>query len=414
MIQLSRDSKALQGNLYLPGSKSESNRWLILQALYPEIIDIQNLSTARDCKIMQHALQKNQGEINILDAGTAARFLTAFFAQQIGSEVRLLGTSRMHQRPIKPLVDALNDLGADIRYENQHGYLPLCIKGQKLEGKEVEIAGDISSQFITALALISAKMPNGLKIKFSTPITSKPYIDLTVAQLQSIGIKCHFTDNYLQIQPQSSLSHPQIIKVESDWSSASYLCAMAALAPELDLTLKYYQSDSAQGDSAFLTYLNKITDLKYNFENQSLKIFRPAPCQNFQKPNHLVANLNHTPDIAQTLCVLCTALQIPFHFSGLHTLAYKETHRLQALQSELKKIGAITAITEDSIQLVDFTQAQKIPQIQTYEDHRMAMSFAIWAMIAPIQIKDPQCVQKSYPGFWTDLQQLHMNIQVIE
>ncbi|MDO5509177.1 MAG: 3-phosphoshikimate 1-carboxyvinyltransferase [Weeksellaceae bacterium] len=410
MILLSHPTKQLQGKITIPGSKSISNRWLILQALYPQILDIHNLSTARDTRIMQAALTQLTDHINIYDAGTAARFLTAYFAQLPGCNIILHGTERMHQRPIEPLVAALQQLGAQINYTEKHGYLPLHIQGKTLSGGQVSVAGNISSQFITALALIGAKMPNGLHILFSTPITSKPYLQLTQAQLSEIGINVSLTDEAFHVEHTPQLSKNHVVTCESDWSSASYLIAAAALAATADLELMHFSRTSTQGDSALLQLITQITNLQINWSAERLHIHKTSQAIPGTKLDFKV-DFNHTPDLAQTFAVLCASLRIPFHITGLHTLAYKETHRLEALQQELQKLGAKTHITPDSIELKEYAAVVENPIIETYADHRMAMSFAIHALQQPIYIQEPEVVHKSYPSFWQDLQSLGFTIK---
>lgn len=383
------------------GSKSISNRLLILHALFRNI-KINNLSDAQDTQLLQKALETDSEIIDIHHAGTAMRFLTSYYAIQPEKEVILTGSERMKHRPIKFLVDALRDLGAEIEYLENEGFPPLKIKGKQIVKSNVKIPADISSQFITSLMLVGAKLPNGLNIELEGKITSRPYIEMTIKILKNIGIDCHFSGNKISIKNQSfdnTKSNIFHYVVESDWSSASYFYSLAAIARE-NISLKSFNNHSYQGDSALKEIywdcfgVNTITDI----QEHTISLF-PEP---FRYPELIKLDMNDCPDIAQTVCVTATALKIPFEITGLATLKVKETDRLLALKNELKKIGCETEITDHSIKSVEFTQPDEHLVIKTYSDHRMAMSFAPFALLQDLEIEDENVVEKSYPKFWED------------
>lgn len=391
-------------SLEISGSKSETNRLLLLQALYPGIT-IQNASESDDSEAMRKALTVNDEVVDIHHAGTAMRFLTAWYAIQDGAEVVLTGSPRMKERPIGVLVDALLSLGADIAYAENEGYPPLRIKGKKLSGNTVTIKADVSSQYITALLLIAAKLQNGLEITLDGEITSRPYLEMTLALLDEIGVETVFQDNVISVKPATNNRQPVTITVESDWSSASYFYSVIALS-EIGacVTLSSYKQNSLQGDSALAEIYerlgvttvfngNIITLTKVNCELSTVN------CQ-----------LNNTPDIAQTIAVTCFGLGIGCYLTGLHTLKIKETDRLEALKTELEKLGAKVIVTDDSLTLEPSAAIIHDVAIATYNDHRMAMAFAPLAVKVPIIIKEAGVVSKSYPAFWEDMQKIGFSI----
>ena len=403
-IKLQQSSIALVSSITITGSKSESNRLLLLQALFPEIT-IENLSNSDDTKVMQYALQTSEDIIDIHHAGTAMRFLTAYFATQKNRNVVLTGSPRMKERPIKILVDALNDLGADISYLESKNCPPLQINGQKLLKDKVTLNANVSSQYISALLLIASKLKNGLEISLVGEITSIPYINMTLDLLNQIGVKTEFEDHVITVFPNSSKGDSQTLVVESDWSSASYFYSIVALSPiGTQISLSSYKSNSLQGDSALVTiykdfgvvtdFNDKVIVLKKTNENFKPKIY----------------NLNNSPDIAQTIVVTCLGLGIECQLSGLHTLKIKETDRLNALKVEIEKLGGQIHITEDSLHLMSNKNPNVNVSIDTYNDHRMAMAFAPLALKKSLQINDSNVVSKSFPTFWKDLKTLGFKI----
>ena len=386
----------LPNEIQITGSKSESNRLLILQKLFGNI-EIKNISNSQDTNLLQKALNSDEKTIDIHHAGTAMRFLTSFFAVQEGVEKILTGSERMKQRPIKPLVEALKELGADIEYLENEGFPPLKIKGKKLEKNFVEIPADISSQFITSLILVGGKLENGLTIKLLGKITSKPYIEMTLKLLSEIsGKSITLKDKTIQIP--NIKTQKTAFTVESDWSSASYFYSFSALNRQ-KITLKNFNKNSLQGDSKITEIYSQFfgIDTIFNENQQEITLI---PKKNFSLPQSIQLNMNDCPDIAQTVCVTAAALKIPFEIGGLATLKIKETDRLSALQNELKKIGCGTEITDNSIKSVLYTNPPKNISIATYGDHRMAMAFAPYSLIQEIEIQNPEVVEKSFPDFW--------------
>ena len=386
----------LPNEIQITGSKSESNRLLILQKLFGNI-EIKNMSNSQDTNLLQKALNSDEKTIDIHHAGTAMRFLTSFFAVQEGVEKILTGSERMKQRPIKPLVEALKELGADIEYLENEGFPPLKIKGKKLEKNFVEIPADISSQFITSLILVGGKLENGLTIKLLGKITSRPYIEMTLKLLSEIsGKSIILKDKTIQIP--NIKTQKTVFTVESDWSSASYFYSFSTLNRQ-KITLKNFNKNSLQGDSRITEIYSQFFGIDTIFNENQQKITL-IPKSNFSLPQSIQLNMNDCPDIAQTVCITASALKIPFEIGGLATLKIKETDRLSALQNELKKIGCETEITDSSIKSVLYTKPEKNISIATYSDHRMAMAFAPYSLIQEIEIQNPEVVEKSFPDFW--------------
>ena len=386
----------LPNEIQITGSKSESNRLLILQKLFGNI-EIKNISNSQDTKLLQKALNSDEKTIDIHHAGTAMRFLTSFFAVQEGVEKILTGSERMKQRPIKPLVETLRELGANIEYLENEGFPPLKIKGKKLEKNFVEIPVDISSQFITSLILVGGKLENGLTINLLGEITSRPYIEMTLKLLSEIsGKSIILKDKTIQIP--NIKTQKTVFTVESDWSSASYFYSFSALDRQ-KITLKNFNKNSLQGDSRITEIYSQFfgIDTIFNENQQEITLI---PKSNFSLPQSIQLNMNDCPDIAQTICVTAAALKTPFEIGGLATLKIKETDRLSALQNELKKIGCETEITDKSIKSVLYTNPEKNISIATYGDHRMAMAFAPYSLIQEIEIQNPEVVEKSFPDFW--------------
>lgn len=402
-IQLSNSGNSLKGELKITGSKSESNRMLILQALYPTIL-LENLSYSDDTLVLQDALKKVSGTIDIGHAGTAMRFLTAYFAAKEGSDVILTGSPRMRERPVKLLVEALRNLGAEISYKEKEGFPPLKITGRRLTGDVVEVEANISSQYISALMLIAASLPRGLEIMLKGKVTSTPYINMTLELLQIVGIEGSFIGKEIIIAPKEELT-PKTIQIESDWSSASYFYSLAAIAETADIKLSNYRETSLQGDSCIIEIYRQL-GVTTRFEGDSV-VLGKRECK---KPRKIIENLQNSPDIAQTIAVTCLALGIECELSGLHTLKIKETDRLVALKTEMEKFGAKVKITEDNLQLIPGKTLNENVSVATYHDHRMAMAFAPLAFIVPLEIQDAGVVSKSYPNFWKDMESVGFRV----
>ena len=400
---------SINGNISISGSKSESNRLLILQQLF-STIRIENLSNADDTKVLQKALNlfasstNTSSNIDIGHAGTAMRFLTAFFAIQESKTVTLTGSKRMQERPIKILVDALCELGASISYLENEGYPPLLIKGKKLSKNKIAIKGNVSSQYVSALLLISPIFSKGLTIKLEKTITSKPYIEMTLALLKRIGVKTSFNSKKIIVkQPETQNPKLKTFFIEPDWSSASYYYSLVALQPNTKIQLLGFKKDSLQGDS-ILPKIYKIFGVKTSFTKTGIILESLNPTSNLSTDkvslNPLILNLRNTPDLAQTLAVTCLGLGINCHLRGLHTLKIKETDRLQALKNELEKFGAKITLTNSSLYLESPEQFIKNVIVSTYQDHRMAMAFAPLSIKVPLLIENSIVVNKSYPNFW--------------
>lgn len=396
-IRLRHKSGSVVGKIQVTGSKSESNRMLLLQALFPQI-ELTNLSNSDDTVAMKSGLESEDALVDVGHAGTTMRFLTAYFSTIENQEKTLTGSHRMQERPIGILVDALRQLGADITYLKNEGYPPLLIKGKKLSANEVRLSADISSQYITALMLIAPRLAGGLRLHLQGMITSVPYIKMTQSLLHDIGIEASFSGQTIEVSPKIDIiatTHA----VESDWSSASYYFGIAALAKEADIHLSTYKENSLQGDRVLMNIYEKL-GVQSSIENNILHLQKQA-----LHSTSIQLDLSNAPDIAQTIVVSCYGLGIACDIKGLHTLKIKETDRLVALQNELTKLGATIDITDRSLHLHKRNNPIR-PNvlIETYHDHRMAMAFAPLALLVPIRIQDADVVTKSYPGFWKDLE----------
>lgn len=404
-LKLSTNSQYIIDNsqLNITGSKSETNRLLLLKALFPNIT-LANTSNSDDSEVMQKALAGNDEIVDIHHAGTAMRFLTAYFAVNEGREVVMTGSSRMQERPIKILVEALAQLGVEISYLKEEGYPPIKIKGKKVTASKVNLAANVSSQYISALLLVASKLENGLELTLEGEITSIPYIKMTLALLKDLDIQTSFERNVIKVYPKEAVETKEMI-VESDWSSASYFFSLVALADAAKITLSSYKENSLQGDSELVSLYEKM-GVKTTFQNNKMTLEKVAGF-NYQDVNF---ELNNTPDIAQTIVVTCLGLGIGCHLTGLHTLKIKETDRLEALRIELTKLGANISVTNDSLTLVPSQNINHNIHIATYNDHRMAMAFAPLAVKVPIIINDAEVVSKSYPDFWNDLKALNFQI----
>lgn len=391
---------AIVQDILISGSKSESNRLLLLQAIYPEI-QIENLSNSDDSGLMQAGLKTCDGVVDIHHAGTAMRFLTAYFAGREGRETILTGSGRMKERPVQILVEALEQLGANISNLENPGCPPLKIQGKQLAGKSVTLPANVSSQYISALMLIAPSLPQGLEINLEGTITSAPYIRMTLGLLNRLGIKGSFEGQQIKISHTEALP-VQIATVESDWSSASYFYSIAALAsPGTKIAIRSFREDSLQGDSV-LPEIFKHLGVESTFSGDQVTLTRVGD----PDLDTLDWNLIEAPDLAQTLAVCCFGLGIACNLTGLHTLKIKETDRLVALENELSKLGAEIAITDHSLHLKESRRIVSMQSIETYNDHRMAMAFAPLALKTQLIIKDAGVVSKSYPDFWKDMAKL--------
>ena len=406
---VSKPDKTLKGSIVLPGSKSVANRALIIHALSYSPYPIENLSDSDDTRVMEHVFNSNSNHFDIGHAGTAMRFLTAFLSKIVGEWI-LTGSDRMKQRPIGILVDALNKLGAKIEYLENDGFPPLKIYGSHLKGCILELDGSVSSQYISALLMIAPTIENGLTLRLKNKITSRPYIEMTLKLMEQFGVQHVWKGNEIRIAEQEYTARP--FSVEADWSGASYWYEMAVLADEVDVELIGLQTDSLQGDAVLARWFEQLGI-------DTIKTEKGSRLVKNEKPLFRTLNLNfiENPDVAQTFAVLCVMKQIPFQFTGLETLKIKETNRIAALQDELAKFGA--QITEPAHGELKWDgtfslEKQAIPEIETYHDHRMAMSFAPTCQsFGPVVILDPMVVTKSYPGYWEDLKKVGFEIETV-
>ncbi|MDR0194877.1 MAG: 3-phosphoshikimate 1-carboxyvinyltransferase [Myroides sp.] len=390
--------------LVISGSKSESNRLLILQELFSSLT-IDNVSDSDDVCAMQRALASTENVVDIHHAGTTMRFLTAYYSLCSTRELVLTGSSRMQERPIGILVEALRQLGADIKYDKKEGYPPLRIKGKIVEGGKVELPADVSSQYITALLLVGTKLKKGIELHLVGNITSRPYIEMTLQLLKQLGVESIFEGNIISVKPLVKVNTEQFT-VESDWSSASYFYSFVALSPiGTTIKLKSYKQDSLQGDSyvnELYTTLGVETTYLADYTLELKKVRETAPV--------FKADLIETPDLAQTIAVTCFGLGIKCEMTGLHTLKIKETDRLVALQNELTKLGGKVEITDESMVIYPTEGMNEGVEISTYQDHRMAMAFAPLVLKGDIEISEAEVVTKSFINYWDCLAQIGVNM----
>ncbi|MDR2626539.1 MAG: 3-phosphoshikimate 1-carboxyvinyltransferase [Dysgonamonadaceae bacterium] len=399
MIYTVHKPEILNADIRLPASKSISNRVLILQALSNNIRGVENISSSDDTQVMMQALTNPQDVIDIKAAGTGMRFLTAYFATQPGEHV-ITGTDRMKNRPVALLVDALRQIGADVEYLEKEGYPPLRIRGKKLSGGNISLDGGISSQYISALMMIAPVTQNGLEIKLEGQVVSKPYIRMTQCLMETFGITISRADSIISIPPQAY--RPVPFTIESDWSAASYWYEMLSLSAEgSKIVLRGLHKQSLQGD-AKIAQLFEALGVTTTFTEHGVIL---QQTERIVSP--FIYNFQHEPDLAQTFVVTCALKNIPFHFTGLQSLKIKETDRILALQNEMKKLGYdIQAANESEMSWTGVrSQVSTILPIRTYEDHRMAMSFAPAAIVfGEMDIQDPEVTGKSYPSYWEDLE----------
>lgn len=403
----------IKAEINLPASKSISNRVLVIHSLSGGNSTLHNLSDCDDTQVMINALRDMPEVIDIKAAGTAMRFMSAYLSVTEGEHV-ITGTERMKHRPIGVLVDALRRLGADIEYVGEQGYPPLRIRGKQLEGGTLEVPGNISSQYISALLMIGPALRNGLELRLTGDIISRPYIDLTLHVMHEFGCKIEWSSvDTISVKPQRYDDREYV--VENDWSASSYWYEMLALSKDKEngIVLPGLRDASRQGDSV-VRYLYSLLGVKTAFKNgdngQDTKV---ALTRHFSALTRMDYDFINQPDLAQTFVVTCCALGIPFHFTGLASLKIKETDRIEALKTEMRKLGYVLRDVNDYELEWDGArcEAEDNPSIDTYEDHRMAMSFAPLAItLGCIRINNPEVVSKSYPNYWDDLRKAGFEI----
>ena len=399
---ISHTSKSINADLILPPSKSISNRALIIQALCQSKPKLLNLSQSSDTQSLIQALQTNSKTIDIGDAGTSMRFLTAYLSQQKGSYI-LTGSDRMKERPIGHLVEALNSIGADINYLEKDGFPPLAINGKALEGGKVDISTSVSSQFVSALLLIAPTLKKGLSLSLKGELLSKPYIKMTLDIMRYFGIQSSWTNNTIQVEPQNYVSRD--LKVESDWSALAFILQAMSIAKSAQVSISGLSKDSWQGDSYVLNLFEKF-GLQHEFKDDKLYL------KKFNKDLNRDYNVNliDTPDLAQAYCCTLSALSKSAKIKGLNNLKLKESHRLKALHIELNKIGQYSRYSEDTIQLESSVLHTPTESFDSHNDHRMAMCLAPFALLFDIKIKNIEVVNKSYPSYWEDLKKMGFTI----
>ena len=400
----------INAQIMLPASKSISNRALIINALANGTHPLENLSDCDDTQVMLRALQAQPGEtIDIMAAGTAMRFLTAYLSVTPGDRI-ITGTQRMKQRPIGILVDALRELGANIEYVEKEGFPPLRIQGTTLTKSHISLPGNISSQYISALLMIAPTLKNGLQVTLTGDIISRPYIDLTLQLMKDFGAQASWlNDHELKVEPQPYRSTPYYI--EGDWSAASYWHEIVALSKDATITLPSLFRKSYQGDSKMADQFAQL-GARTSYKENGITILKPKMVD-ISQAIHVNLDFTNQPDLAQTFVVTCALQNITFRFTGLQTLKIKETDRITALICEMKKLGYVLHEAEDSILYWDGERCERSGEaIDTYEDHRMAMAFAPACLVMDnICINNPHVVSKSYPRYWDDLRAAGFTIE---
>lgn len=399
-VSIYHPTKKIKQSIILPSSKSESNRALIINALSGNKGKLENISEARDTKILKSLLASDDYTLNARDAGTTFRFMTSLLALR-GEEKYLTGNERMCERPVGILVEALKRLGADIEYAKNEGYPPLIIKGFRTEPKnQLKIEGNVSSQFISSILMIAPYFPKGLNMELIEPIYSVPYIKMTLNIMKAFGIDYSWQGNVIKIPPGEYQACTFF--VESDWSAASYWYSMASIAEEAEIELKGLKQNSLQGDSA-ITEIMEPLGISTAFDDK--KIFLR---KNYNRlPDKKYLDFTNYPDLAQTLVVLCAARQVNLTITGVESLKIKETDRISALKYELLKIGIHLEQTKSP----EVYELRRVPlhipeniEFETYKDHRMAMALTPFGLLNKIKMTDPQVVEKSYPEFWNDIE----------
>jgi len=404
-IEISFPLNSIKSEVALSSSKSESNRALIIKALSNNPIELSNLSDARDTQTMQSLLNNSPAVWDVLDAGTTMRFCTAYLSLRAKNKV-ITGSTRMKERPIGVLVDSLNKLGADIAYIDKEGFPPLRINRlEKQKAGFLTISGNISSQYISALLMIAPKLPNGLKIEFTSEVYSKPYILMTLELMKKFGVDSVWNENIIEVKKQEYSEGNYTI--ESDWSGASYWYSLVSIAKNSEISLKGLRKNSFQGDSAIATIMSEMGVSNFFEEDKTLLK------SNENIKSKLELDFKACPDLAQTVMVSAAVNGIQLKMTGLESLKIKETDRVQAMKNELLKLN--TQLIEDNgvWNLYPGTIPSKIEPIDTYDDHRMAMAFAPLAFIMPVIINNPDVVNKSYPGFWNELKKTGATIKFL-
>ncbi|WP_375444219.1 3-phosphoshikimate 1-carboxyvinyltransferase [uncultured Fibrella sp.] len=403
-LLLTPPTQPVRAIIALASSKSESNRALILDALTSFRCQLENLSTARDTQTMIRLLRDNNAPTaDVLDAGTTMRFLTAYFALT-GQTKIMTGTPRMCERPIGLLVEALRTLGADITYLGQDGYPPLQTAGFQSTGiAELSIRGDVSSQYISALAMLAPYLPTGLTLHLTGTLGSVPYMTMTLQQMAVFGITATADWDAQTIHIPAGTYQPTTYAIESDWSGASYWFSIVALADDADIELLGLKEQSLQGDSAIVGIMDQL-GVQVTYTGKGFRLTKKAAA------THLTVDFTNCPDLAQTVAVCCALKNIPATFTGIESLKIKETDRVVAIQNELRKFGGdlVEVVPNEryEIQAVTAPATDEPVRIDTYDDHRMAMAFAPIAMLRPVIIEEPGVVAKSYPSFWDDFEKV--------
>jgi 3-phosphoshikimate 1-carboxyvinyltransferase len=402
---LIRQHSSLKGEVTrLPSSKSLSNRALILQALAGNQPVVSNLSDARDTVLMNKLVGTTEKVVDVMDAGTTMRFLTAFFGIR-GARKVMTGTARMKERPIALLVDALRTLGVSVDYLEREGFPPIELKGfSKQLADEVTVPGNVSSQYISALMMTGPMLPNGLRIKLTGKVGSRPYIDMTAALMKHFGVEAEFRDDTIYVKHASYRANPY--KVEGDWSGASYWFAHTALAKEASIFLPGMIDKSLQGDRAIVEIMAKL-GVTARFDNNGVHVSKSAVID-----KEIEWDFTHCPDLAQTVLPVCAAKGVIGTFTGLESLFIKETDRIAALTKELAKINAVIAEPRKGVWMLEPGNVDGIKHIEidTYHDHRMAMGLAPLATMMDVTIKSPDVVNKSYPGYWEDMRAVGFSV----
>lgn len=404
LVYLKRQTSLFGIPHQLPSSKSISNRVLILKALAGNPTTLSNLSSARDTRLMEALVSSNDHVIDVMDAGTTMRFLTSYFSVT-GKKKLITGTDRMKQRPIGLLVDALRKIGAEVIYKGVEGFPPIETLGfsnQKTD--QIEIPGNVSSQYISALMMVAPSLPKGLHIKLTGAVGSVPYIKMTAALMEDFGADVKMDLSKNEIIVKNAGYKPSNVTVEADWSAASYWFSFVGLAEKAEITLNNVTKESLQGDRAIVGIMDQL-GVKSEFQDSTLKLSKA------QSKKHLDYDFKDCPDLAQTVIPFCAANGITCDLKGLESLPIKETDRIAALQNEIKKIGAeLTEPSKGNWKVTPGKISTCPIKIQTYHDHRMAMGFAPWATLTDLEIEAPEVVNKSYPGFWEDVKSVGIKV----
>ncbi len=398
-MKIQHPNGIIEAEINLPASKSISNRALIVQAIEKNI-QLQNLSTADDTKLMQHALSTNDEVLNLKNAGTCVRFLTAYFSATNNHKI-ITASERMKQRPVSELVQTLKQLGAQLQHTETENKLPIEIYGMQLNGSSITVDASQSSQFVSALMLIAPLLNDELKIKFKNEIVSVPYIEMTAKVMQHFGVNVKVNSQEIII-PQHQTYKPQILTIEPDYSAASYWYQIAALSKSCNIFLRGLTKESWQGDSVVTELMRDYFSVETRFENGGARLTKTTKTQ-----RHEEINLINNPDLTPALAATAAGLGQKIKLTGLQTLSYKESDRLTALGNELSQIANIlTNQNRDELTIQHSTFNIQHPTFKTYADHRLAMSFAPLALcFNSVEIDDADCVEKSYPTFWEDLKQ---------